>query len=208
MSKSPTAFVLGYHGCDREVGERLLLGGDFVASEQDFDWLGPGVYFWENDAQRALEWAVEKRKRGAYKEPFVVGAVIDLSNCLDLTIRENLDLLAVAYETFRAANEKAGLTMPENRDPAGVTSGDNLLRFLDCAVIRHLHENIAQEAAEILAKKGTPAIEPFTTVRGVFFEGGPAYPSGGFYAKTHTQIAAYDPRSIAGVFRPRPYPSI
>lgn len=208
MSKSPAAFVLGYHGCDREVGERLLLGHDFVPSEEDFDWLGPGVYFWANDPRRALEWAADKHRRGRYKEPFVVGAVIDLSNCLDLTIRENLDLLAVSYETFRTANETAGLTMPVNRDPVGVTSGDNLLRFLDCAVIRHLHENIAQETAEIMAKGGTPPIEPFTTVRGVFFEGGPAYPGGGFYAKTHTQIAAYDQKAITGVFRPRPYPSV
>jgi hypothetical protein len=40
-------FVLAYHGCDLAVGERLLDGDAFKPSNNDYDWLGPGIYFWE-----------------------------------------------------------------------------------------------------------------------------------------------------------------
>lgn len=51
--------VLGYHGCDREVAERVLAGKTEVRSSTNaFDWLGSGVYFWENNPRRALSWAI------------------------------------------------------------------------------------------------------------------------------------------------------
>jgi hypothetical protein len=59
-----TSFVLAYHGCDRRIGERLLAGKDELQkSENAYDWLGPGIYFWESNPQRALEFAAEKRSR-------------------------------------------------------------------------------------------------------------------------------------------------
>jgi len=94
VSRLATSFVLGYHGCDKKVGEKALTGNDeLIHSDKKFDWLGPGSYFWESDPQRAMEWAEWKRDRGDYKEPFVIGAAIDLGNCLDLTSRDSLELL-------------------------------------------------------------------------------------------------------------------
>lgn len=48
-----------------------------LQSERDFDWLGPGAYFWESDPRRAIEWAEWKKSRGDYDAPTVIGAVID-----------------------------------------------------------------------------------------------------------------------------------
>lgn len=166
------SIVLGYHGCLKAWGDLLLAGADFRPSKEDFDWLGPGVYFWENDARRALEWAEEKVARRGSGEPMVVGAVIALGRCLDLTTREDLELLAAAYESFSDAQAKAGLPMPENRDLKGDPHSDRKLRFLDCAVVRHLERNILDEADEIRAKGGIPLVEPIQTVRGLFVEGG------------------------------------
>lgn len=43
-----SAFVLGYHGCDRAVGEKVLANKEHLrASDNDYDWLGTGIYFWE-----------------------------------------------------------------------------------------------------------------------------------------------------------------
>jgi hypothetical protein len=42
MHSLSTSFVLGYHGCDRETGERLLLNEPFRPSENTYDWLGKG----------------------------------------------------------------------------------------------------------------------------------------------------------------------
>ena len=51
-----TSFLLGYHGFDREVGEAVLSGREHVVlSENVYDWLGHGAYFWENSAKRALD---------------------------------------------------------------------------------------------------------------------------------------------------------
>jgi hypothetical protein len=51
-----TSFVLGYHGCDRRIGEGILRNKEHVAiSKNRYDWLGEGAYFWENSPERALE---------------------------------------------------------------------------------------------------------------------------------------------------------
>lgn len=167
-------------------------GGSLKPSEEAFDWLGPGVYFWEGDPRRAREWAEEQVQRRKYSRPFVLGAAIDLGNCLDLTIRENLELLGAAYDSLRVAYEKAGKPLPENKDVARGGDGDKLLRYLDCAVIRHLHFSLEQHGEE-----------PFDTVRGLFVEGEPIYPGSGFHAKSHTQIAVRSTDSIKGFFLPR-----
>ncbi|MDR3462093.1 MAG: hypothetical protein P4L76_07250 [Beijerinckiaceae bacterium] len=195
MTKS-SALILGYHGCDEKTGLNALnLGLNLSPSKRDYDWLGPGIYFWENDPDRALEWAENKAKSGSYKNPYVIGAVIDLRNCLDLTLRENLELLKSAFDGLKALCEAAGDPMPENKDKGSKIDGDKLLRFLDCAVIKYLHQVIAEQQARI---------EPFDTVRGLFIEGKPLYPGGGFYKHSHTQIAVINPVCIKGVFKPRP----
>ncbi|MBF0306320.1 MAG: hypothetical protein HQL41_11795 [Alphaproteobacteria bacterium] len=191
MARLHTSFVLGYHGCDRSVGERILSGEIAPAqSDRDYDWLGPGVYFWESDPQRAFEWAAEKKARGDYDAPFMVGAAIDLGNCLDLMARDNLDLLARAHASLKDMHERDEKLdpMPENR-----RGPDKLLRYLDCAVIRHLHY--------VMEDAGLPR---FDTVRGLFSEGELAYPGSGFHRKTHIQIAVRNTDSIKGFFRVPP----
>jgi len=61
-------------------------------SHNKYEWLGFGIYFWENDVSRALEWAQHiKENPHIYhqqiKEPAVIGAIIDLGYCLDLIAR-------------------------------------------------------------------------------------------------------------------------
>ena len=53
-----------YHGCDREIAEAVLSGkGTLQPSENDYDWLGPGIYFWVDSPDRALDWAKDRKKR-------------------------------------------------------------------------------------------------------------------------------------------------
>lgn len=199
MSRLATSFVLGYHGCDKSVGMTALLReAELRPSANGLDWLGKGVYFWEADPQRAREWAAWKHGRGDYQEPFVIGAVIDLGNCLDLVVRENIELLGDAYDGLKAEFEAAGKPLPTNRDAPHDPFEDKLLRFLDYAVIEKVHASLEEAAAA-----GIPA-EPFDTVRGLFQEGGRAYAGGGIFSKTHTQIAVRNPRAIRGIFLPGP----
>lgn len=198
MSRLATSFVLGYHGCDRSTAIKAVNGEvSLLHSERDYDWLGPGAYFWEADPQRALEWARWKVSIGAFSEAAVVGAVIDLRHCLDFVSREDLALLEAAHGSFQKMQRLAGLPMPENRSVKGQPNADRVLRFLDCAVLRHLHSVLDRQPAE------RRVIEPFDTVRGMFTEGGRLYAGSGFRKKSHVQIAVRNDDCIKGIFHPR-----
>jgi hypothetical protein len=189
--------------CDRAIGERVLAGElQLARSKRAYDWLGPGSYFWEADPERALEWAKWKVSRGDYKEPFVVGAAIDLGNCLDLMQRENLELLRWAHGAFVRAQTAAGLEIPVDKDIQDREPENKLLRFLDCAVIRHLHSMIETQPRDGYAEVGE-VIPAFDTVRALFVEGKAVYDGGGFYELTHSQIAVLNDACIKGVFLPR-----
>jgi hypothetical protein len=177
-------FILGYHGCDRDIGERLLAGEAFQASNNDYDWLGPGVYFWEANPRRGLEFAAEAaaRRGSSVRHPAVVGAVIELGNCLDLTTSSGIRFAQEAHEELIAAARTASWTMPSN-------SNDGRRR-LDCAVITAVHTRVRQEGSS-----------PIDTVKAVFIEGPPIYPTAGFHEKTHTQIAVCNLECIRGIFR-------
>jgi hypothetical protein len=44
--------------------DKVIAGKEnLLASTNDYDWLGSGIYFWENNEERAMEWAVELSKR-------------------------------------------------------------------------------------------------------------------------------------------------
>ena len=143
---------------------------------------------------RALEWAKWKASINQYNDPVVIGSVIDLRNCLDLVAREDTELLRAAHASFISVQAKAKLPIPKNGSPKGTKDRDRVLRYLDCAVFRHLHQ-IMDSLAE-----SDPSIEPFDTVRGMFVEGGRAYPGSGIYRKSHVQIAVLNPACIKGVF--------
>lgn len=183
------AFVLGYHGCDRNVAERLLGGDPFVPSANAYDWLGSGVYFWEANPRRGLDFARElaARPRGRAKiaQPAVVGAVIALGVCLDLTTAAGIDRIRLAFSVLV---DIVNTAEPPRRLPEN--SKDGLRRNLDCAVVNTLYDFLQR----------TPE-PPFDTVKGIFVEGGAAYPGSGFHAKTHTQICVRNTRAIKGVFR-------
>jgi len=116
LHRLTSSFILGYHGCDRRVGERLLAGKAFKPSNNDYDWLGPGIYFWEANPVRGLEFAEEasKRKTSNVSKPFVIGAVIELALCLDLTTSSALDWVRIAYESLVDVTRAAGLDLPSN----------------------------------------------------------------------------------------------
>jgi hypothetical protein len=56
-------FVIGYHGCDKEIADRVFMGeGELEYSSNRHDWLGKGIYFWEYGPHRAYEWAQWRSK--------------------------------------------------------------------------------------------------------------------------------------------------
>ena len=51
LSSRRANLVTAFHGCDRSVVEKVI-------NTNDYDWLGSGIYSWENNEERAWQWAV------------------------------------------------------------------------------------------------------------------------------------------------------
>ncbi len=183
------SLVIGYHGCDRRLVERVVIGKDDIKPSQNaWDWLGHGIYFWEDSYSRALRWAEEESQRqgGKIQNPAVLGAVIQLGHCLSLTETEALSLVQEAYQAYQQICAASGQAILENRGP------ELRARFLDCAVMETLHELRLREGNR-----------PFDTVRSFFLEGRKLYPGAEFRELDHIQICVRSARQIVGYFLPR-----
>lgn len=147
------------------------------------------MYFWENNPERAYEYAEEHLKRQKSRaKPAVVGAVLNLGYCLNLLEKYHIDNLSSSYELLEQTLRLTGEPLPEN-----TLGPDKLMRHLDCAVIE-LHHYWNEKHMEQ---------QPHDSVRGVFQEGKAAYPGAGFKEKSHIQIAVRNPNCIKGFFWPR-----
>jgi len=196
-SKLPS-FVFGFHGCDKQTKEAILHGHqkDLLPSMNTYDWLGGGIYFWEQNPQRALDFALKAKEspnrysKSIICEPAVIGAVIDLGNCLNLMDSVHIERLRSAYLFLKQLTEANGTEMPRNRG----NSEDKPLRELDRAVIETLHQYIDKHSEEIA---------PYDSVRGLFLEGDNLYPGAFFKKETHIQLCVRNINCIKGYFDPR-----
>ena len=192
MYPAKPGLVIGFHGCDLALRNKLVNGtSSLKPSRNKYDWLGNGIYFWENNHYRALSFAKELKARQGQKSkivtPAVVGAVIDMGFCLDLLDEEFIKLVRGSFKTLSDAFKIAGFAVPTNKNVSN--SNDLLLRNLDCAVIENLHRVKAN-------------VKPFDSVRCAFIEGQPLYANAGFHSKNHIQICIRNPNCIKGYFIP------
>ncbi len=178
--------IIAYHGCDASTAERVLAGEAFRPSENDYDWLGSGIYFWEFGFDRALRFAKREKQRGRLEKAAVVGAVVQLGNCFDLMDTKFTDELPVAFERVKRMCAAENRPLPKN---AGKTP-DHELRRLDCAVLNFYLESLEKKIA-------------YDSVRCGFVEGAPAFPGSGIHHQSHVQLAIRNPACVLGVFRPR-----
>lgn len=188
--------VLGFHGCDRTVAEELLNSQikHIKPSTNSYDWLGTGAYFWLNDPLRAYEWACQAQERNPekIKEPYVIGAVIDLGLCLNFCERQAIALLQKSYEDLNNLLTAAGYDINEKyKNLYPDEGGFSLVRPLDCAVINHIHDMIEKKDIS------------YDTVYGYFQEGSDAYEGAGIKEKSHIQICVRNTDCIKGYFLPR-----
>lgn len=196
MYSKRSGLILGFHGCDKKLRDNIVSKQGVVLnpSENKYDWLGNGIYFWENNKERALQFAIElkenppKGKENLIEEPAVLGVVLDLGFCLDLLDSEYLKILKISYDFLCESSIKYNKNIPANL----MRDGELLLRDLDCAVIETTH---------LINKK--LGKDDYDSVRGVFFEGNDLYENAGFKEKNHIQIAIRNPNCIKGYFIPR-----
>jgi hypothetical protein len=59
MYSARPGLLIGFHGCETELRNDVIAGNRALnASKNTHDWLGNGIYFWENNYERALDFAM------------------------------------------------------------------------------------------------------------------------------------------------------
>ncbi len=173
--------VIGYHGTTAVAADRLVAGEDFQASDEDDEWFGKGIYFWEHAFQQAWWWA----RRKDNPSPAVVGAVIRLGRCFDLLDTGNVAILRGFHDRMIAHMNAGNLVVPAN-----VRSH----RSLDCAVFNYLYAQFET------------ANQAIDTARAVFIPtaiGKRVYTGSWISEETHIQICVRNPSSILAVWHVR-----
>lgn len=204
MYNERRGLIIGFHGCDQSKRDALLIRPYKIhKSEKPHDWLGHGVYFWENNLDRAWKWARDKEKRGEIEKAAVIGAVLSLDHCFDLLDNRFIDTIQEYYQLLKSNYEALGKKLPENKDARFDNYRDIIIRELDCAVIELMHKTIENKIILDENSNGFSSYKRFDSVRGVFIEGGPAYPGAGIRKKSHIQICIRNPNCIKGFFLPR-----
>jgi hypothetical protein len=165
--------VYGYHGTSRAKAESILDRG-FRASDNDYDWLGTGIYFFQDAPLRATQWATEQHPQ----DPAVICARIELDNCIDLFDVSWFPILKDVYELFIEQYQATSQPFPR-QNPFRSKA-----HRLDCAFFNY--------ASEFLSSQGQSV---FST-RAVFVEGDHLFPDSAIFDLAHVQIAVKNPVSI------------
>ena len=169
------ATVLGYHGCPRAFAEGVRSGQIPLArwkpSQNVYDWLGEGIYFWEGSRTRAQEWAALQFGDDAA----VLQVEIDLGRCLNLLETTYHEAIRATYRNLRDVYRSQGWTLPKNQKKR---------HDLDCLVIN----KFVMFMARFTGQQGIV----FQTVRGVFEEGRPLFAGSAIRSESHIQIAVRD----------------
>jgi hypothetical protein len=167
--------AIGFHGTSVEAAQRILSSG-FQLSRNEYDWLGDGAYFFQDAPVRAGEWA---RQRFG-EQAAVIGAEIDLVDCMDLFDARWHDVIRGAYSDMVRRLTKEGHPLPSQTVGA---------HRLDRAVINRTVGALHDRGIQVRA------------VRAGFIEGEPLFPDSALWSQTHIQIAVRDPSAIVRVWR-------
>lgn len=170
MSHPTPPAVTGFHGTSTAAAAEIARSG-FSASQNEYDWLGDGIYFWQDAPLRARSWA-EQRFPGEWA---VVRATIDLRDCMDLLDPRWHERLRRAHRLLVQRFERLGTRLPRQSPGA---------HRLDRAVVNYLVGELAIEGVTI------------RSVRAAFGEGDPLYEDSALQSLAHVQIAVLDPRVI------------
>jgi hypothetical protein len=165
--------VLAYHGTSPESSEIILepskaTAERFLISENDTDWLGNGVYFFQDAPYRAEEWPrIRQPPPRRTLNPVVLCAEIDLADCLDLIDIKAAKEIMYWYPQMKIDFHRTKRSLPKN------TGGK---RNLDRALINY--------AVQQMEKRG----RRINTVRAAFTEGWSIVPGSKLYSHAHVQI--------------------
>jgi hypothetical protein len=167
--------AIGFHGTSTEAAQRILSSG-FEISRNEYDWLGDGAYFFQDAPLRAWEWARQRFGPDAA----VIGADIDVSDCIDLLDIPWERLVVSAFNRYTEQLVRSGLPIPKQSHGA---------HRLDRGVLNYLVDGMVEDGMMV------------RSVRAVFPEGEPMYPGSALLTRAHVQIAVRERTAIVRTWR-------
>jgi hypothetical protein len=140
----------GYHGTLRKVAYDIVGTQQFLPSSAPSEWLGHGVYFFE-DLELAWRWAESRHQKSAA----VVRATVYLGFCLNLSDKDMVQALRQVNTLVRHEHLSQNKVLPVNLGSE---------RSLNCAVLNracmiakpHVDSVLGRFSDEIIPGSGFP----------------------------------------------------
>ena len=164
--------IYGYHGTSQTKAANILKHG-FRASDNDYDWLGTGIYFFQDAPLRARQWATQQYP----DNPAVIRSLIRLDNCIDLFDIGWQPLLKNVCNSFVEQYRETNRPLPKQQPDRSKA------HRLDCAFFNFAIELICRE-------------QPIDSIRAAFIEGDRLFPDSAIFNLAHIQIAIRNPDLI------------
>lgn len=191
--------LVAFHGCDITTRDDLVAGRTRLRpSANRYDWLGGGFYLFEGDPERARAFATavsrspERRlSQQPVVTPAVVGCLLSVQRCLDMTTRPGLLEFSRALRAIEKGCTHAQYEILPTNSRADDDDADVLLRRLDNAVIAFIHAHRERHL------KRTPH---YQVVRGAFRQGPELAQHSGFHRDSNIQLAVRENRCVRGWF--------
>ncbi|NTW88131.1 MAG: hypothetical protein HGB26_03200 [Desulfobulbaceae bacterium] len=160
--------AIGFHGTSNYNYENILAAG-FEQSKNPGDWLGMGVYFFQDAPIRAKKWS------SSHSDPVVIGAEISLEHCMDFLDVLWWETLSEAFNELKRVCLKKGVPFPCQKN--GNNKRDKMV--IDLAV-----DALATIGVEI------------KSVRAIFKEGEKVFAKSALNKLDHVQIAVREEDAI------------
>lgn len=168
---SETIWVYGYHGTSMDRATAIIESG-FNPSNNEYDWLGKGIYFWQDAPKRAWQWAQSTHP----DNPAVVKCRLRLDrSCLDLLDIGYFPLLKTMYNGFITSYTQQNLAIPQQNPERSKA------HRLDCSFFNYVVKTFNSSSDARIA-----------SIRSAFVEGDRIFPNSAIYDLTHIQIAILD----------------
>ena len=189
--------VRAYHGTTYTAALAVLSGqSPFHPSTKPDDWLGHGIYFFEESLALAVDWAfgrvARNARQGLFDSPVVIAADIDLSHCLDLCSADHVANLRHIYQALPRPVRAQHAPILHTAAGHPVTVGD--LPMSAAAWTFNSTDTTAIDAlVRDLKQNGTP----ITSKRAAFVDGTQLYTNSYLFDRSQVQIAVLDQTVIS-----------
>lgn len=96
---------IAYHGHTQSVIDKVIERGYFNFSDDDWEWLGTGAYFFEEDIQQAKSWCIRKNN---YTNWSIIKAEIKTNRMINLVDTNHFNKFKNFVSLIRERYKKTG----------------------------------------------------------------------------------------------------